>query len=130
MSGFVALPVGRQGPNYFLLLQNEHYLGHQLSGKVDIFCCLWLVPCEYPHFDVSLFETLDGFKDTVLEPVFSGSLPLEILFYLLIHLVRDLTLVLKKDTGRLVLHITPVGYPCLLFCRPGTACSQFPFQRN
>lgn len=31
-----------------------------------------LISCEYPHFDVSLFETLDGFKNAILEPVFNG----------------------------------------------------------
>lgn len=31
-----------------------------------------LISCEYPHFDVSLLETLDGFQDAVLEPVFNG----------------------------------------------------------
>lgn len=31
-----------------------------------------LVPCEDPHFDVPLLETLDGFEDTVLEPVLDG----------------------------------------------------------
>lgn len=31
-----------------------------------------LVSCEHPHFDVSLLETLDGFKDAILEPVFNG----------------------------------------------------------
>ena len=32
----------------------------------------WLVPCEYPHFDVPLLETLDGFQDAVLEPILNG----------------------------------------------------------
>lgn len=32
----------------------------------------WLVSREYPHFDVPLLETLDGFKDAVLEPVLNG----------------------------------------------------------
>ena len=31
-----------------------------------------LVPCENPHFDVPLLETLDGVEDTVLEPVLDG----------------------------------------------------------
>lgn len=31
-----------------------------------------LVSCEYPHFDVPLLKTLDGFGDTILEPVFDG----------------------------------------------------------
>lgn len=32
----------------------------------------WLVPGQHPHFNVPLFEALDGLRDTVLQFVFNG----------------------------------------------------------